>query len=266
MQNNIMFTCSALKGTNKVGKLKQLDNGYRRLILGALNMFNSAGQFYTYDEAKSIFEESGALQRRIGRGALRGEYGHPRQEGMKDAVFARRVMDILEQNVCCHHRKLELVFDEMHDERGNPVVAIYGETAPSGPFGHVLEKQLENPDENVCFSIRAFTRDYTTPLGIRNRALKSVVTFDYVNEPGMSIATKYMNPALEGLSFGEDQGQRREKMFTRSTMEQALQGAGAGIAQESMLMTAGDLFRSMGWSNATALEQLVEQRAPWAGW
>lgn len=258
MNNNVMFACSALKGTNKVGNLKPLQNGYYRMLVGALNMFNSAGMFYTYEEAKSVFEESGALQRRVARGALRGEYGHPRQGSMSDQAFARRVMDIDEKNVCCHHRKIELVFDEQHDERGNPVVAIYSEVAPNGPYGHVLAKQLENPDENVCFSIRAFTRDYTL-MGVRNRALKTVVTFDYVNEPGMSIATKYMNPALEG--FGE------EKSFSRSTMEQAMAAsAGAGIAQESMMLTASELFSSMGWSNANALEALIEKRAPWAGW
>ena len=257
--NNIMFSCSALAGTNKVGTLKQLDNGYYRMIVGALNMFNSAGQFYTYEEAKTVFEESGALQRRVGRGALRGEYGHPRQGNMTDQQFARRVMDIDEKSVACHHRKIELVFDEQHDERGNPVVAIYSEVSPNGPYGSFLAKQLENPDENVCFSIRAFTRDYTL-MGVKNRALKTVVTFDYVNEPGMSIATKYKNPSLEG--FGSS-----EKLFTRGTMEQALRNAaGAGIAQESTMLTASELFASMGWSNATALEALIEKKAPWAGW
>lgn len=253
-----MFSCTALKGQNKVGTLKQLDNGYYRMIVGALNMFNSAGQFYTYEEAKSVFEESGALQRRVARGALRGEYGHPRQGNMNDQQFARRVMDIDEKSVACHHRKIELVFDEQTDDRGNPVVAIYSEVAPNGPYGEFLAKQLENPSENVCFSIRAFTRDYNL-MGIKNRALKSVVTFDYVNEPGMSIATKYKNPALEGFSD--------DKLFTRGTMEQAIaSAAGMGVAQESVNLTAGELFASMGWTNATSLEALIEKRAPWAGW
>jgi len=256
--NSVFFSCTALQGTNKVGKLKQLDNGYYRMVVGALNMFNSAGHFYTYEQAKQVFEESSALMRRVRRGALRGEYGHPRQGNMSTEMFARRVLDIDEKSVCCHHRNIELVFDEMTDDRGNPVIAIFSEVAPAGPFGPALAKQLENPSENVCFSIRAFTKDYQV-MGVKNRDLRTVVTFDYVNEPGMSVAEKFKNPALESES---------ETVFSRAQMEYAVNtSAGAGIAQESAaILTGRELFSSMGWTDATALERLFKKEAPWCGW
>lgn len=255
--NSVFFSCTSLQGTNKVGKLRQLDNGYYRMVVGALNMFNSAGQFYTYEQSKAVFSESSAFMRRVRRGALRGEYGHPRQGNMSDEMFARRVLDIDEKSVCCHHRNIELVFDEMTDDRGNPVIAIYSEVAPDGPYGPALAKQLENPSENVCFSIRAFTKDYKV-MGVKNRDLRSVVTFDYVNEPGMSIAEKFKNPALESHD---------EHVFSRAAMERAINfGAAAGIAQESTLLTASELFESLGWNANTSLEHLIEKPAPWKGW
>lgn len=255
--NSVFFSCTSLQGTNKVGKLKQLDNGYYRMVVGALGMFNSAGHFYTYEQAKHVFLEDGAFMRRVRRGALRGEYGHPRPGNMTDIQFARRVLDIDEKSVCCHHRNIELVFDEMTDERGNPVIAIYSEVAPDGPYGPALAKQLENPSENVCFSIRAFTKDYKV-MGVKNRDIKSVVTFDYVNEPGMSVAEKFKNPALESHD---------ETTFSRAVMENAINmSAGAGIAQESVVLNASELFASLGWSANTSLEHLIEKPAPWKGW
>ena len=257
MNNSVFFSCTSLQGTNKVGKLKQLDGGYYRMVVGALNMFNSAGHFYTYEQAKSVFQEGGAFMRRVRRGALRGEYGHPRQGNMSPEMFARRVLDIDEKSVCCHHRNIELVFDEMTDDRGNPVIAIYSEVAPDGPYGPYLAKQLENPSENVCFSIRAFTKDYTV-MGVKNRDIRSVVTFDYVNEPGMSVAEKFKNPALESHD---------ETVFSRAEMERAVNmSAGVGIAQEATVLTANELFTSLGWTANTSLEHLIEKPAPWKGW
>lgn len=255
--NSVFFSCTSLQGTNKVGKLKQLDNGYYRMVVGALGMFNSAGHFYTYEQAKQVFVEDGAFMRRVRRGALRGEYGHPRQGNMSDMQFARRVLDIDEKSVCCHHRNVELVFDEMTDEKGNPVIAIYSEVAPDGPYGHCLAEALENPSKNVCFSIRAFTKDYKV-MGVKNRDIRAVVTFDYVNEPGMSVAEKFKNPALE--SHGD-------KTFSRADMEYAVNNsAGMGIAQESVVLSASELFASLGWDVSTSLESLIEKPAPWKGW
>lgn len=258
MNNNVLFTCTALAGQNKVGTLSKDDNGYYRMVVGALNMFNSAGHFYTFDQAKEIFAESSSLMRRVNRGALRGEYGHPRPEpGQKHEDFARRVMDIDEKNVCCHHKSLELSFDDLTDDKGNPVIAIYSEVAPNGPYGHILEKQLQNPNENVCFSIRAFTRDYNV-FGVKNRDLKHVVTFDYVNEPGMSIATKFKNPALES---------QQDVIFSRATLEHAFANtAGAGIAQESVVLSASELFASLGWNDKNSLEHLITKSTPLSGW
>lgn len=238
-RNSIRFGCTSLAGTSKVGNLKQDDNGYWECVVGALNVFNSAGQFYVYEQAKELFQESSQLMRRVSRGALRGEMGHPKPlPGMTNDQFANRVMSIYEENTCCHHKELTLDFDRVKDENGKPVIAIISKVCPSGPNGPALEKSLKNKDENVCFSIRAFTDDYREG-GITKRVLKTIVTFDYVTEPGISVAEKFKAPALESTF---------EKTFSRGEIERGLNVGGiSGIATESVILTGSELFKSMSW-------------------
>ena len=240
MLNNVTFTCTRLFGTNKVGDLKKNDRGYYEMVIGALNMFNSAGMYYRADAAKQFFEESSSFMRRVKRGALRGEYGHPRREaGMSMQAYYARLLSIHVDKVCCHFASVRLDFESYKDDQGRPIVAIIAEVCPNGPLGHVLEKQLQNPQENVCFSIRSFTDD-KMERGVINRYIKTIVTFDYVNEPGMAVAEKYNAPALEGLE---------DTVFTRGQIEassaQILETAGVG--NESVQLNTHELMAALGW-------------------
>lgn len=257
--NSIRFGCTSLVGTNKVGNLKQDENGYYECVVGALNMFNSSGQYYVYEQARELFEGSSQLMRRVKRGALRGEYGHPKRQinqGMED--FAHRVLSIHEEQVCCHHAELFLDFDRIKDDSGRPVIAIVSKVAPSGPFGHVLERSLKNPKENVCFSIRSFTDDFVDR-GVVKRILRTVVTFDYVNEPGIAIAEKFRSPSLEGFND--------EVVFSRGQIERGLRlSSQQPIAQESVSLSAGELFRTMGWSADSDTMNALAKTPAWKGW
>lgn len=235
--NSVRYACTSLQGTNKAGLLKPDANGYRPMVVGALNMFNSAGEFYDYERAKSLFDGSSQLQRRVQRGVLKGEYGHPKFEpGMRPEQFAHRVLTIDEDKICCHFKELWLDFNGVKDKDGKAVVAIMAWVKASGPYGQYLRESLENPDENVCFSIRAFTDDKYVN-GIKNRYLKTVVTFDHVLEPGMAVAEKFKAPALESYD---------DTIITRGALETAMREV-EGVAMESASL-AGDLFKAMGWN------------------
>lgn len=258
--SNITFTCTRLAGTNKVGDLKKNERGYYPMVVGALNMFNSAGMYYQASgSVKAFFEESSALMRRVSNGALRGEYGHPRQEiGMTVQQYFARLLAIYEKNTCCHFASLSLDFTTYKDAQNRPIVAIIAEVAPSGPFGYVLEKQLQNPSENVCFSVRSFTDD-RLERGVINRYIKTIVTFDYVNEPGMSVADKFnaQNPALESLE---------ETTFTRGQVE-ASSGkilTMSGVGNESAQMNLGELMSTLGWNLPEQVK--AAKKAAWADW
>lgn len=242
--NSVRFSCSALIGSNKVGNLKKNERGYYPLVVGALDVYNSAGQLYVFEQAKELFKDSSQLMRRVSRGALRGEYGHPKMSpGMNADSFANRVMSIYEENTCCHHKSISLDFDNVKDASGKPVIAIISEVCPSGPMGPALERSLNNPDENVCFSIRAFTDDYRDR-GITKRVLKTIVTWDYVNEPGIAVANKFDAPALESIDATDG------LIISRGSIERGIAASStSGVATESCLLTADELWRNMGWDN-----------------
>ena len=241
MSNQVRFACTALAGTNRAGKLVADANGYYDMVVGGLNVFNSVGQYYTYEGAKELFEESSQFMRRVKRGVLAGEQGHPKwQPGMSEAAYAQRIMSIYEENVCCHHKEVYLDFDNVKDEAGRPVIAIRSKLKPAGPHGEALRQSLENPDENVCFSIRAFTDDFQDRgRGLTKRILRTIVTWDRVTEPGLSVAEKYKSPSLESLE---------DRYFSRGVLERGMADAQVrGIATESSLMTGHELFKAMGW-------------------
>lgn len=254
--NSVRFACTSLAGVNKAGTLKKDDQGYYEVVVGALNVFNSAGQFYVYEQAKELFSSSSQLMRRISRGALRGEYGHPKLvPGMSNDQFANRVMSIYEDQVCCHFREITLDFDRVKGEDGKPVIAIVAWVTPSGPNGPALQKSLDNHNENVCFSIRAFTDDYREGL-LTKRILRTIVTWDYVNEPGIAVAEKFKAPSLENLL---------DKSFSRGEIERSVKMArqAHGVATESVLLTADELFASMGWSMAV---ESASQKPAYLNW
>jgi hypothetical protein len=255
--NSIRFACTSLAGVNKAGTLKKDQDGYYEVVVGALNVFNSAGQFYVYEQAKELFESSSQLMRRVSRGALRGEYGHPKfTPGMTNDHFANRVMSIYEENVSHHFRSIEIDFNRVKDEHGNPVIAIIAWVKPAGPNGPALQASLDNPNENVCFSIRAFTDDYRDGRVLK-RVLKTIVTWDYVNEPGISVAEKFKAPSLECLE---------ERLISRGELERGIgQMVATGIATESVQLTANELFQSMGWE-VPSMALKGQGKPAWARW
>jgi hypothetical protein len=235
----VRFTCTSLVNTQKRGVVPADADGYYDLVIGGLNMLNSAGMYYEYDSVKDLFEQSSAFMRRVARGALRSEVGHPEPlPGEKEEEFLNRYISINPRNVCAHIAEVYLDFDNFKDAAGRPIVAIMGKVTPSGVHAEMLRKQLENGRENVCFSIRSFTYDY--PVGrVIHRVLKNIITFDYVNEPGIHIAEKFKAPALES---------HYEKVITPKKLQRALLAKDRSVmGAESMTMSAEELFESLGW-------------------
>lgn len=234
----VSFGCTALMGTNKRGTLQCDADGYYPVVLGALNHFNSGGAYYPLAAARPIFDSSSAFQRRIAGGNLRGECGHPRrQPGESDRDFALRLNDIYEPNVAFHIRRVWLV--EGHkDEAGRPIVLIMGEVRPSGPRGVALKEALDNRFEDVCFSIRCFTHDVPVA-GVWQKNIRQIVTWDWVNEPGISAAHKWRAPSLESYEEGH---LTREVVLAMAHAEPHL-----GQGMESRC-TMSDLASAMQWN------------------
>jgi len=198
MGDKIIFSSNVTNTDNK--QLEKDEKGYYLITVGALNIFNSAGQYYTANEVRNMFEDNNStLMRRIKSGFLKSEVGHPNLEkGMTKNEFFNRNLRIEETNVCAHIRDLMLV-DTNTDSglgTGDKTVLVKAWLKPSGPKGDFLQKALDNPDENVAFSVRSFTKN-SILRGTTIRKIVQLITYDYVTEPGISLATKNKTLGLE---------------------------------------------------------------------
>ncbi len=186
----------------KRGVLTPDADGYYDIVLGGLNVYNSVGQFYVEKSARSLFEGSTHFMRRIKKGALKGEVGHPRkQPGMSMDDYIDRILNIVETNICCHISDvwLDEAYGAKHPDHGDKnLIAIIGKVRPAGVHGAALKEALENGKENVFFSIRALSEDKFVN-GRTERTLVQIVTWDWVTEAGLGLANKYDSPSLEDI-------------------------------------------------------------------
>lgn len=258
MMNTLRFACTSLIGRNKAGLLPVDENGYREMIVGGLNVFNAANQYYPLEGVQELFDPAGSLMRRIKRGVLRAEYGHPKQDRMTNNQFINRVLNIDERMVCGHHAELWLDF-EAKGQDGKPYIAIMSRFKAGGPYGDVLEKQLSNPKENTCFSIRSFTEDKLSGMGVMNRFIRQIITFDYVNEPGIVHAEKFRSPALEGYNVEEVLLHRTDFEEARRQQERQL----ATMESGQVTMGLEELFQTLNWSaDLETMRQLKKYPKP----
>lgn len=201
--SNVFFTATKLPMLKKEGKITPDENGYYELVVGGLNTHNNTGAwYYTIEGVRQLFGPGSLLHRRIANGCLRAEVNHPsRKPGEKDEAFIARMMDIDLNNTCAHFKDIWLDedFGKNHPEYNNPnLVAIMAKVKPAGAKGQMLKEALENPCENVCFSIRALA-DEGYQRGKRIRVLKEIITIDLVSEGGILVASKWDSPATESV-------------------------------------------------------------------
>lgn len=245
MAGSVEFSCQVLNGTNKAGSLKKNDKGYYEMIVGALNMTNNKGEFYDYNSARKFFDEASDMVRMAEKGVLRGEYGHPKQVvGMSDDAFVERLLTVEEKSTCCHHRRIYLDFDRFKDPAGRPIIGIMSEIMPSGPYADSLQRSFENPNEDTCFSIRCFSLPRRGPGGRIIKEMRHVVTFDYVHEPGILMATKYHTPTLEDY---------HARTFSQGTVQRVARTIEARPgSNESSIIPVRSLMDAMGWETPTS--------------
>lgn len=237
MSNVIHYASTTLHDMNKAGKLKRDKDGCYEIVLGGINVVNSSGAVYTMEGTRALLDKSNLLNKRIANQRLRSEYGHPKRlPGQTDDEFFARILSIEEKSTCNHIREFRL-----EPRTGTDEVLIIGWIKPCGPFGPALEESLNDPNQNVCYSIRSFTDDFRNGY-TRKKVLKTVVTWDYVNDPGIHFANKLDTPSLEDL----------HATFTHSQLKRLVKDANqGGPSLESMLMSANDLLQALGQRPST---------------
>ena len=242
----IRFTETIFKEKGKKGILTPDESGYYTLVLGALNTFNSAGEYYTAEGALSLFENSSQLMRRIKNGALYSELGHPKREPkMSLEEFYHRVITIDERNICAHIKEVTLDFNygKNHPELNNPnLIAIIGKVKPAGAKAQALQLALENPSENAAFSVRGLTENKYKN-GTVLRVLTNIITWDYVVEPGISIASKAHSPAVESKHYALEE--LEDTIIHKELMKKVINEEISFVGMESSRVLYEDLLSSL---------------------
>lgn len=203
------YAATARPGLNKAKVLATDDTGYSRCILGGFDVTNTSGIAYPITDAiRKMFAPGGILRRRLDKGVCRGEYEHPVIDGMPHHLALKRLSVLDPDRISHHFKSMELV--ESKDESGTPIVLVYGMVRTCGAKGEILQRSFDNPEENIYFSIRSFT-DQNMVRGVLTRRVKSLLTYDYVNEGGIAQANRFDTVGMESdICFTVDDFNRLE--------------------------------------------------------
>lgn len=251
----IQFTAASLP--NKQGALIPDDEGYFTTPVGALNSYNSSGEYYVAQGATQLFTSNSAFVRRIESRRLKGECGHPKfLPSMTVKQYIERMMQIWEPEVDTFFQKIELDVDfgKKNPHLNNKdLVGVIARLTPSGPKSPGLRESFMRPGEDVCYSVRALTRDWYAN-GRNNRCIEKIFTYDHVTEPGIASAAKYNSAALETL---------KDVSITGNLFEQIVDSAFMDVATEDskqLAMECLELFKSP--VDRTYHRSFVELKAP----
>lgn len=203
------LSCDILSSHGLQGKLRPNANGqYQGIVLGALNFKNSYGAIYTVEGGQALVNPNSGFSRRQKEGHAKGEYGHPKRtdEFKSDEAWIQRIMAIEETRTCHDHNHTWI--DTIKDKRnGQKVICFLGDLTPYGPYGDTLDRDLQRDGTNSAFSIRSITDDFRIG-NIHTKNILDATGFDKVNEPGLSVATKFQMPGLESFAFQIDDLER----------------------------------------------------------
>jgi len=206
MADSIVFS-PVTNAKIKNNKLKTDEEGYYLVTFGELNSFNANGDFYSKLGIEDLINnKSHALARRLASGYLKGEANHPVfEQGMTKTDYYIRNLKIDLQSVSHFIREIIITpFDTVRDPiTGQMVDKVMVEAwiKPAGPYGDALKAELDDPNINVAFSVRSFTKDDKLPTGRFYKKLLQIITWDWVNEPGVTTANKWAKLSNEELTI-----------------------------------------------------------------
>jgi len=175
-------------------------DGSYTVIVGAFNIWSGNGHFYEYtDLVKSIYAEGSILQQRVEAGDVLVEDGHPPYvPGMDVAVYLESLMTLTESKVCGKILRIKLDDNPtVMPGHSQPVYLVKANIIPFGDRQEVLERSFKNPNSNTAFSIRGLNHAKRIG-GVLYKETHTVMTYDFVRIPGISLASK---SNWEGISL-----------------------------------------------------------------
>lgn len=198
----LRFTCTKISaGTNKAAIKPDKDGYYCNLVFGAFDVTTPSRQHFPFSGVEALLAPGSPLHRRATNGALKGEWGHPRQlPGESDANFVQRISVIDEKNTAIHIREFRIV--PTKDKSGKTYYQVRGDVCPSGPYGECFVKAMNNPHENIGLSIRGLSRDVWKGTTLYSTFTR-IFNWDVVTEPGIPEANKLDSINMQQLQCVE---------------------------------------------------------------
>jgi hypothetical protein len=167
--------------TNKVKDIKVLPDGTYEVVLGSFSNPFRDGLQYDPESVRKAFRD----RVRSGR-EMYVEYGSPRGRSrirldaqgnkIEGAVVEFSAQQAIEDIMTIHEDRVCGVLCYPMGEDENYMI---GRFKPMGPYGDVVREMLRDPETELHFGLRGFTKVTKWP----ERALNNLVTFDLIAPP-----------------------------------------------------------------------------------
>jgi hypothetical protein len=131
MSNQVLrYSCTKVTaGTKDAVITPDKDGYYCNLILGAFDVTGPTRQHFPFAGVESLLAPGSTLHRRATNGALKGEWGHPRQApGESDADFVSRIQQVDERHTAIHIREFRI--QRVTADNGKVYYQVRGDVAP----------------------------------------------------------------------------------------------------------------------------------------
>lgn len=269
----LVFENTSFKESGKSGVMTPDASGYYEVTLGAFGTLNSSGAYYPTDKVKKLFENSSELMNRTQNGRLYGEWGHPKMDpGMTTRDYLVKLLIMHEENISHHIKKLEL-HENFKNADGSNCLGVVGWVKPFGPQAKHIQDAFDTPEQNCCFSLRSISLDSYEKSGRLVKNPVKIISWDGVGEPGIDVADKYHNPALESrISLPEDKVVSVHQFTETDVLDAFNRATGYGAGLESALPALQELATSIGMGplNSVAGDRRVNKDAKsiqkWMTW
>lgn len=189
-------------------------DGYFDVVLAAIGVPTRSGLIY---EPEPFLECMQSMQSKFNimlrDGQLYGHCDHPEVRGKEDIP---KLLDVRMEKASHHIRSVFAgpVLD-------NGARLICGKIKPFGPYKQELTENLLDPNMNTAFSLRSLCKEWVDNRDGRvHRAVKVLVTFDWVGAGGYEQAATRYAPSMESLAI--------------SVNAQDFMGGATGIAMENI--------------------------------
>lgn len=222
--------------------IKKSKDGFYTVCVGQLGPAPTRSGV-VYDEEsllEALTDQNSRFNICLRDGNLCGEYGHPVCEKREDIPRLLRI----DEHYKSHYFRRIYVDTHPIQNRGATTRRLMAELKPCGPYGDILQKELDDPCHNTAFSIRTLCLPITGPdPNLQYRKVQLLITFDAVHAPGYDLTSKRHSQVAGTESFDYNRfAKPKELEIFKSDLESCVEYGNTGTEALTMV-TDADIYR-----------------------